>query len=525
MKATETPAFSGVRIGLASVMTLAAVLLGTERTQAAEAAQGMFDVTLDETFSCTEVGGGGTFVSHHTYDDKTFVIPMPPGNNTLTVDFADLGPLTLTGSIDCVFDQGGTFNAQGITDSGDFQWIDMSGEYIDRVPGVSEGDPFPFVGTARCTTTRNDDFQTLCDNFEFSFNGLGRALPPAPWYKYYDGDFTFRAVRRVPVGVGSSVDVQASVDGPGGAVPEVQVTFKNGVQAPGDLSVATLADAHGIVPPGFDLGVRGATTIDHGSGPVAFFEGGDERFVEVSTDASLPGSPAIEVCLPIPGDGSGAAARPVRILHGEGTGVADRQFIDRTSRVDPVTKQVCASVKSFSKFAVVSSDVCGGGQSHWDGLLTVAGGLLGRRTVVVDSLTDCALYPTNLPKGLAKKCVPDADPTPGQCGVSLTLGVNRASCNRSGLNSSYVATHTYAGTVSHGTYSQDLTPVFGPLIGALSSPVEATLTPPVVVSVPVDRRVTTYTLRQELTGWRPPPTYLVTDRDVVKVKCVDPSQF
>jgi hypothetical protein len=510
------------RRSLARAM-LAVVLLcaGGRRVLAAEAAQGVFDVTLDDGFAC-ELGGGG-FVSHHMYDDQTFHVPMPPGDNMLDVNFSQLGTVTVAGTIDCVFDEGGTFSVSGSNEAGDFQWTEMTGEYIDHVPGISEGDPFPFVGTARCATTRTDVFKTLCENFDFSFNGLSRALPPDPWFRLFDGDFTFRAVSRVQVPAGSVVDTQTLVDGPGGGVPDVTVKFGNGVMAPGDLTVATLADAHGTVPPGFELPVVGTTAIDHGAGPVAFFEGGDERFIEIDTDAALPGSPDIEVCLPLP-PASPEGVRPTRILHGEGSGPADRVFVDRTSRVDLAAGKICAAVHGFSKFTVVTSDVCGEGQRRSDGLITVAGGLVGRQSVVVDGLTDCALYPANLPPGLAQFCVPDADPTPGSCGVALTLGVNRAGCNDSQANSSFVDVASYGGEVRHGRTVQDLGATFGPLVAALGSPVEATVGP-VVVAVPTSSGVTTYKLKQHLRGARPGTSHVETDKDTLTIKCLDPAAF
>jgi hypothetical protein len=515
------------RVLVPAMIALMCAWLTPNDAAAAEAAQGSFDVTLDESFVCSTEGGGGGFVAHHTYDDKTFQIPLPPGNNVLTINFSLIGNVTFGGAIDCVFDDGGTFSAYGDNDAGDFHWIDMTGEYLDRKPGISEGDPFPFVGTAQCTTTRTDDFKTLCDNFEFSFNGLGKALPPNPWYKDYNGDFTFRAVKRAEVGSGPTVNVHAAIDdGSTGDIPAVQVRFQNGVNAPGLLRVATLADAWGAFPRGVDFPVRGTTAVDHGAGgdPDRFFPGGDERFVEIETDAVLPGSPAIEVCLPMPATADPSAIRPVRVLHGEGSGMADRKFVDRTSQVDPTSHQACAKVKSFSKFVLVTTDVCGGGQTQSNGLLTVAGGLVGKRTVVVDGLTDCAAYPSNLPRGLAKYCVPDANPTTGQCGVSISLGINRAGCNRSDQNSSYVDVNSYSGVISHGSSWQDLGPVFGNLIKNLSSPVEATVGP-VDVSVPVGGRLTTYTLKHQLAGWRPQTSQLETDKDVLKIRCLDPTQF
>jgi hypothetical protein len=492
------------------------------RLYAAEVAQGSFEVTLDDTFVCDF--GGGPYASVLTYDDMTFNVDMPSNGSVLAINLGELGPMAMTGNVNCVFDEGGTFATTGSNEAGDFHWIDMTGEYLDRVPGIAEGDPFPFVGRARCSTTRGGDLQTLCENFELSFNGLGKALPPNPRFTYYAGDFTFRATERTPVDAGAQVSVDAAVDGPGGDLPEVGIHFANGVEAPGTLVVATLAEAHGSLPSGFDLGVRGTTSIDHGSGAVPFFAGGDERFVEISTDAALPSTPTIEVCLPMPDASNPANVRPVRVLHGEGTGVADRKFKDRTSRVDASKHQACARVKSFSKFAVATTDVSGGGQAQSDGLVTTAGGLIGKRSVVVDGLTDCTQYPANLPRGLARHCVPDADAATGQCGLALTLGVNRAASNRSGQPNPFVDVGTYMGTIGHGAYVQDLTPAFGPLIAALSNPVEATVGP-VQVSLPVDRRITTYTLRHQLSGLRPISAVFEIDKDVLKVKCIDPSQF
>jgi hypothetical protein len=493
-----------------------------KRAAAAEAAQGTFHVTLGDSFACGGGGTGGGLIADLVYDDKTFHIPMPPGNNMLIINFSEIGNVTLTGGINCVFDEGGSFTVTGDNDDGDFHWTEMTGEYLDHKPGISEGDPFPFVGTARCTTERTDDFKTLCDNFEFSFNGLAKALAPNPWYRDYDGDFTFRAVHRAPVDQGSVVDVQAPVDGPTGDIPAVQVTFEKGVSAPGKLRVATLADAHGQLPAGVDFPVRGTTTINHGSGPVPFFAGGDERFVEIQTDAAF--NTAAKVCLPMPAAADPADIRPVRLLHGEGSDIVSRKFVDRTSSVDPKSGQVCAKVRSFSKFAVVTTDVCGNGQTQSDGLLTVAAGLIGRRTVVVDGLTDCTQYPANLPSGLARFCVPDADPAAGQCGVRITLGVNRAGCNRSAQPSTWVGVISYSGELGRGAYHQGLTAGFGPLISALQSPVEATVGP-VDVTVPVSSQIATYSLKQQLTGWRPQTSRLETDKDVLKIQCVDPTQY
>lgn len=507
-------------LALGAIFTTGIGIALPRRGDAAEVAQGTFEVTLGDNFVCAQ--GGGPYIAYLNFDNLVYQIPF--ANSVLTVNFADLGPMGVSGNVDCVFDKGGTFASSGSNNLQDFQWVTMEGEYLDEVPGITEGDPFPFVGTAHCTTTRTDDFKTLCDNFEFSFNGLSRALAPDPWFRYYAGDFTFRVAERVPVDAGATVGVTAMVDGPPGPVPDVAVSFENGVMAPGTLGVTTLAQAHGAIPPGFALPVRGATSLDHGSGPVPFFSGGDERFVELSTDATLPGAPAIEVCLPMPGGNDPAAARPVRVLHGEGTGPADRQFVDRTSRVDAATGKACARVHGFSKFAVVTTDACGGGQAQSDGLITVAGGLIGKHTVVVDGLTDCTQYPASLPRGRARYCVPDADPTPGQCGVALSLGVNRAGCNRSAQASSLVDVGTYTGTITHGGSGPDLTALFGPAIAALSDPVEASVGP-TVISLPAQHRITTYTLRQQLTGLRPGASFAETDKDILKIQCIDPAQF
>jgi len=275
--------------------------------------------------------------------------------------------------------------------------------------------------------------------------------------------------------------------------------------------------------------VLGTTTIDHGAGPVTVFEGGDERFLEISTTAELPSSPVIEVCLPMPPLDVPSDVRPVYVLHGEGADPTTRVFVDRTSRVDPVAGKACAAVESFSRFAVATSDVCGNGQRQSDGLVTVAGGLRGRKTVVVDGLTDCTLYPANLPRGLAPYCVPDADSIPGQCTVSLVVGVNRAGCNRvaPGLTaySAAVDVTSYSGSLRHGSYTADLTALVGASIAALSSPQDA-IVGPFDVALPVSSKMTTYKLRHELSGVSPTGSGdLDRDRDALLVRCIDPTQF
>jgi hypothetical protein len=508
---------------------VALVSLAAFPALASEVGQGTFDTLLGDDFHCSDGGPGGSYVATFSFDDKSFNVNLPPGNNQLDIDFSTLGAFTSNGNIACVFDEGGTFAATGANEAGDFQWTEIKGEYIDHKPGIGEGDPFPFVGSARCATTRTDDFRTLCDNFEFSFNGLAKALAANQngLFHHYAGDFNMRAVplEHVPNG---KPKVTSTVDGASGDVPAVSVDFAGGVVGPGDLRVSTQADAHGVVPAGVEFPVRGTTAIDHGSGAVPFFAGGDERFVEISTDAQLPAA-SFEVCLPLPATSSPAGVRPARVIHGEGTGVADRRFVDRTSRVDPTTGTACARVSGFSKFAVVTVDVCGGGQSRSDGLLTVAGGLIGKRTVVVDGLTDCTQFPANLPRGLARYCVPDADSIPGQCSVSLTLGVNRGGCNKVtnpnvDPHSSLVQVASYSGHVTDGSMTIDLNATFGAAIGALVAPYEATVGPyDVVLPVAGGKKITTYKLEQQLPGLRPGTfNRLDVDKDVLKIHCIEP---
>src|SRR5262249_7673905 len=162
----------------------------------------------------------------------------------------------------------------------------------------------------------------------------------------------------------------APVDGAAGDLPRVQVLFANGVIAPGELRVATLADAHGAVPAGVEFPIRGTTTIDHGNGPAPLFAGGGGRFRALTTTAAFASRPALEVCLSMPAPAAPASVRPVRVLHGEGSDPTSRTFVDRTSHVDPTSGTACAKVHGFSKFAVVTTDVCGGGQRPSDGILT-----------------------------------------------------------------------------------------------------------------------------------------------------------
>ncbi len=532
------------------VLVLATLCANAQRAGAVEAGQGTFDSLLGDDFRCSE--GGGSYTAKFRFDDKTFTIPLSknhdgkvdPGDK-LEINFSVLGEFLGTGDIQCVPDEGGTFTKTAVNEAGDFQWIEINGEYMDHKPGISEGDPFQFVATARCSTTRQDDFLTLCENFEFSANGLAKALAPdeTGFFRFYSGDFTMRAVQKVKVDPSPEPTVKPTpgkggddddghhvpVDNPDGDVPEVEVTFENGIAAAGELHVTTLGDAHGTIPAGMELPVRGTTAIDHGAGPVPFFQGGDERFVEVTTDAVLPSSPSIEVCLPMPKITDASEVRPVRVLHGEGSSPMNRAFVDRTSRTDPTTGKACAKVSGFSKFAVATTDVCGGGQMRSDGLITVAGGLLGKKTVVVDGLADCTQFPANLPQGLRRHCVPDADTTVGQCTVSVTLGINRGGCNRvpSGTDphSPSVDTGSYAGRLTQGRHAIDLAPIFGPLIAALSGPVDATVGP-VDLALPASRRITTYKLKQKLRGIRPGTTgKRATDKDTLTIQCVDPTRF
>jgi hypothetical protein len=275
---------------------------------ASEAGQGVFHTTLGEHPVHCSAGSPITtpYTNTFSFDDKTFHVNQPPGNNQLLINFSLLGAFASTGTLNCVFDEGGTYEATASNETGDFQWTLIRGEYMDHVPDIKQGDPFPFVGKARCTTTRDDDFKALCDNFELSFNGPSKALEPNEENVYHDfaGDFTLRAAPVVPVkpatGADERVGVLVPVDGADGEVPQVSVTFTNGVLAPGELAVSTFGDAHGVVPAGLEIPERGTTAVDHGSGPMEIFAGGDERFIDISTDAGLPLAPSLEVCLPMP---------------------------------------------------------------------------------------------------------------------------------------------------------------------------------------------------------------------------------
>jgi hypothetical protein len=507
------------------------MLLAPHSGLAAEAGQGTFYGALVPGVGCgPDHPATLLYWSHFTFDDKEFVINDPPGNNLLHVNFGDLGPFSSTGTLDCVFDVGGTFVSTASNDAGDFQWIDLNGEYLDHKPDIAEGDPFPWVASARCVTTRTDDFKTLCDNFVLSWNGLSKMKAPTPegGYNEFEGHLNVRTAQKVPVDKNpdhptGAVDVSALVDGPGGAVPDVAVRFANGVLGPGELSISTLADAHGAVPSDTEFPVRGTTQLDHGAGPVPFFPGGDERFIDIATDAPLPASAKLEVCLPLPIVTAPSDVRPARILHGEGDTLA-RTFVDRTSRLDRPASKVCARVSSLSKFAVVTRDVCGNGQKSYDGIVTIAGGLVGRKNVIVDGVSDCAAYPADLPPGLARDCIPDADTTSGQCSVSLKLGVNRATCNAHRGESSDVYPSSYVATVKGTNGAATVSTLFQSALSTLPDHVDE-ITVPVTIALPVSGAVTKYKWRQSMQGLRPGSGDWVTDKDSVTITCLDPTQF
>jgi hypothetical protein len=508
---------------------LPALLVATtpSRSDASEAGQGTFHATLVPGVGC---GPGQDadidFTSTFQFDDKTFQLNLPPGNNGFEINFSDLGVFHSQGQVHCVFDQGGTFTTtSAVNEAGDFRWIQLDGEYIDRKPGIGIGDPFPWVAGTGCLTTRTDEFKTLCDNFELSWNGLGKALAPTGGYNDFAGDLNVRAVRRVDVeSGGSTVSAPATVDGPDGDVPEVEVHFRSGVAVPGELAISMLADAHGSVPAGMVHPVAGTTEIDHGSGAQPFFEGGDERFIEITTSAALSGSD-IEVCLPAPAVADASEVRPVRVLHGEGSGIS-RKFVDRTSRRDVSGGKVCAEVSGLSRFAVVTTDVCGSGKRLSDGILSVAGGLVGRKNVIVDGLADCADFPADLPESWAELCVPDADNVAGQCSVALTLGVARAGCNEveDGVDPADfdVDAYSYEGELRGKTATIDLEPLYhGALYALGTSRAEATVGP-VVVALPVYGEKAKYRLQHELYGSEPGRGGYVRDKDSATITCVQP---
>jgi hypothetical protein len=219
----------------------------------------------------------------------------------------------------------------------------------------------------------------------------------------------------------------------------------------------------------------------------------------------------------------------VVVLHGAGDDPTTRTFRDVTSSIDPVRGTACGSVTSFSRFAVATSDVCGNGRPQSDGFVTVAGGLAGRTVVVVDGVSDCSAYPPNLPRRLAKYCVPDADPTPGSCTLALSLGTNRVGCNRAAPGATAyspgIDVSSYKGSIRHGSASIDLTSSFGPSIAALASPTDAVVGP-LDVALPASTKITTYKLRHEIRGLSATGNGAsVRDRDVLTVKCIDPSRF
>ena len=500
---------------------------------AVEVGQGTFETTLGQDFHCAD--GGGSFTSAFRFDDQTVSVPVDGENGgQLDVNFSVLGTFDATGAIDCVPDKGGIFHEVALNDARDFEWLEVSGEYLDPNPGIVAGDPFPFVGRAICVTTRTDAFKTLCEKFQFSFNGLSQAQGPDDqgFYRSYAGDFTMRAAQHGRAEADSGpVAVESFVDAAGGDLPSVEVTFKKGVDAPGDIAVTTLAAAYGTLPVGLEVPIRGQTTIDHGAGAQPFFPGGDERYIEVTTDAAVPPGSIMEVCLPSPRVNGPSGVRPVRVLHGEGAEPFGRRFVDRTWRSDPTTRRTCARVRSLAKFTVATADVCGGGQQRSDGLLTVAAGLIGRRSIVVDGLSDCTQYPSNLPAGLRAYCVPDGDAVPGQCTVSVTLGVNRAGCNRvppgvTDPHSPSVQVGSYRGELRRGGSVTDLGALIGPQIAALSSPRDD-IVGPVDLTLPVsnNKKITTYKLRQQLTGTRPGGDGVDTDTDVLTIQCLNAARY
>src|SRR5204863_8933182 len=117
------------------------------------------------------------------------------------------------------------------------------------------------------------------------------------------------------------------------------------------------------------------------------------------------------------------------------------------------------------------------------------------KNVIVDGLGDCANYPANLPQRLARDCIPDADATPGQCSVSLKLGVNRASCNRvhagADPQSADVFPLSYAATLKGPNGTLNVTSLFQSSLTTLSYHVEQ-VTSPVTVALPVSGAVAKY---------------------------------
>ena len=508
---------------LAVCFAVVSFVLATHRAHASEAGQGTFSGTLSSPTGCGQgLPAVLDYTSTFSFDDKTFTINLPPGNNTFEVNFSELGTFHSSGTIDCLFDVGGTFQGEAVNEAGDFRWVSFGGEYIDRKPGISEGDPFPWVAGARCETTRTDSFKTLCENFELSWNGLSRMGAPNPGYNDFSGDLNIRTASRgrVEPDGSNAVGATSEVDGPGGDVPEVVVTFRDGVMSAGDVSVSTLADAHGSVPGSAHFPPRGTTEIDHGDGAVPFFENGDETFFEIHTDAALPPGPDIEICLPMPAVASPSEARPVRVLHGEGDSFLTRKFVDRTSSVDPTTGKACASVSSFSKFTVVTSDLCGRGKKSSDGILTIAGGLTGKKSVIVDGLTDCSAFPDDLPQSLAKLCVPDADGVNGQCTLSLVVGVDRAGCNQvsAGVDASAtdVNRYSYEGSIRGMTTSIDLGAMLHDAMYGLTQTTEATVGP-VAISLPAPGK---YKLSHKMYGAEPGTGDYVLDKDAAAIMCI-----
>jgi len=423
---------------------------------------------------------------------------------------------------------GGTFTGSAINDAGDFQWLDMSGEYLDHKPGIAEGDPFPWVASARCVTTR-EEFKQLCDNFELSWNGLSKMGAPVQGYHDFDGHFSARTANRAHVepNGGGPVNATSEVDGDTGDVDEVSVTFENGLTAGGDVNVSTLADAHGELPANAEFPPRGTTEIDHGDGPVPFFETGDETFIEITTNAGLPHGPDIEVCLPRPPASSAADVRPVRVLHGEGDNYMTRRFVDRTSSVDPTKGKACASVSGFSRFAVVEADYCGRGRRSADGILTVAGGLRGRKNVIVDGVTDCTHFPAGLPQSMHSLCVPDGDGKNGQCMLELTVGVDRTACNTVeptvDASEGGIDPWSYEGSIRGMSTTIDLYSTFHDELVLRSDWTDLVLGPK-TIALPLTGSSTKYKLSQRMNGAEPGTGDYVSDRDTVSIVCVAPPE-
>ena len=115
------------------------------------------------------------------------------------------------------------------------------------------------------------------------------------------------------------------------------------ITAPGTVGVVPLTDADGAVPSQFQVHGNGGTSI----------------FYDVTTTATYEGT--IRICLPYRdenGDGIVDGSNPpldedeLRVLHDEGG-----MFVDRTTRLDTMTKVICASTTSLSQLAVANLPV------------------------------------------------------------------------------------------------------------------------------------------------------------------------